>query len=156
MTTTFTTTPPKAQGAPTTAGRPTPRPTPSLPIGPPPAPTPRQTPPTTATLPGVPPPALTTTPAPAPTPTSSSTTAGYKHSILVPCVGGVLTLDSVKDHGEAFTSGSNITPPMGIPIFGNQRHPVDFRSLQMFEALLTKRAELKLSSPDEKQKSQNH
>ena len=44
---------------------------------------------------------------------------------------------------------------MGIPIFGNQRRPVDFRSLQTFEALLTKGTELKLSSPDEKQNNTN-
>ena len=67
----------------------------------------------------------------------------------MPRVGGVLTLDSAKDHGEAFTGGSNINPLISIPIFGNQHHPVDFRSLQAFENILTQGTELKLSSPDE-------
>ena len=43
-----------------------------------------------------------------------------KHGIIIPRVGGVITLDETKGYGEAFTGGSNVTPSFPLPQFSLQ------------------------------------
>src|SRR5210317_1536365 len=73
-----------------------------------------------------------------------------KHGIIIPRVGGVITLDETKGYGEAFTGGSNITPSLPISQFGLQRRPNKFSSVESFTTTLEKGLELKLSSPNER------
>ena len=40
-----------------------------------------------------------------------------KHGIVIPRVGGVMTIDVSKNEGEAFTGGSNIQPPLPMSQF---------------------------------------
>ena len=70
-----------------------------------------------------------------------------KHGVVVPRVGGVLTLDVAKDEGEAFTGGSNIDPPLLMPLFTNQRHPLKYSAVESFLTLLREGLEFKLTSP---------
>ena len=73
-----------------------------------------------------------------------------KHGVVIPRVGGVLTLDVVKDEGEAFTGGSNIIPSTPLPLFTNQRCPTKYGAIVDFTTLLEKGTPYKLSSPNEK------
>ena len=75
------------------------------------------------------------------------------HGVVVPRVGGVLCLDTVRDEGEAFTGGSNIDPLSIRPVSVNQHHPLKYSSTEFFITSLKEGVEFKLTSPNEKSNS---